>query len=141
MLTLYPHGSDFSSNLARTRLAARTASLCRQRRVRRRAPQTWLAQPVRQRRRPKKDKPLDAPAPARKAQSKKRKRTSIANESDQPAAKLTRTEDSVKEEDVQETHEPLSEEHQTELPSSGDVPIRTEDAEKILEVLETYVCS
>ena len=64
----------------------------------------------------------------------------ISNESDLPAAKVGRTEDDIKEEDMQDGQELQTEETaEHELPSSGDVPIRDEDAEKILEVLETCV--
>lgn len=87
-----------------------------------------------------KEKVVETAPPARKAASKKRKRTSIAEQPDQPAAKVVRTEDSVKEEDAADVQELQQEETaEAELPSSGDVPIQPEDAEKILEVLETYV--
>lgn len=83
---------------------------------------------------------METPPQARKAQNKKRKRTSNANEADLPATKVTRTEDTVKEEDVREAQElQVEETAEPEVPSSGDVPIRQEDAAKILEVLETYV--
>ena len=85
-----------------------------------------------------KDKPQDSPPQTRKGQNKKRKRTSNANEAEQPATKVTRTEDAVKEEDPQEVEEIQVEGvSEPEPPSSGDVPILDEDAEKILEVLET----
>ena len=85
-----------------------------------------------------KEKTTETPPPARKATNKKRKRQSTVDGLDQPAAKVSRTDDNVKEEDNQDAQElPAEEVAEPELPSSGDVPIRTEDAEKILEVLET----
>ena len=87
-----------------------------------------------------KEKPAETPQPARKPANKKRKRSSAANESDLPAAKVVRTDDDIKEEEMHDGQELQAEETtETELPSSGDVPIRDEDAEKILEVLETCV--
>jgi hypothetical protein len=89
-----------------------------------------------------KEKSTETPPPPRKATNKKRKRTSTADGLEEPAAKVSRTDDTIKEEDNQDTQDlPLEEMTESELPSSGDVPIRTEDAEKILEVLETYVNS
>lgn len=85
-----------------------------------------------------KEKPAETPQPARKPANKKRKRSSAANESELPAAKVVRTDGDIKEEDTQDGQElPVEETTGSELPSSGDVPIRDEDAEKILEVLET----
>lgn len=87
-----------------------------------------------------KEKPAETPQPGRKPANKKRKRSSAANESDLPAAKVGRMDDDIKEEDLQDGQELQTEETaESELPSSGDVPIRDEDAEKILEVLETCV--
>ncbi|THH01522.1 hypothetical protein EW026_g1198 [Hermanssonia centrifuga] len=84
-----------------------------------------------------KEKPLDPTPTARKGGSKKRKRNSIADHSEQPAAKQVRTEDGIKEEPSVEPEEHQEVEPiQPELPSSGDVPIQPGDAIKILEVLE-----
>ena len=86
-----------------------------------------------------KDKlPEPAPSlpPTRKAASKKRKRASLAENGDQPAAKQLRT----------DTIEQGSQEPDEQLPTanpapigSGDVPIRSEDAQSILDVLEMCV--
>ncbi|KAI0961100.1 hypothetical protein AcV7_000293 [Taiwanofungus camphoratus] len=76
-----------------------------------------------------KDKSVDTTPATRKSGSKKRKRTSIAENGDQPAAKQLRTDGS------QEPDEHL-EDPSRERPGSGDVPIQPSDAEKILEVLE-----
>ena len=87
-----------------------------------------------------KEKTTETPPSARKIVNKKRKRTSTTDGLEQPAAKVSRMDDDIKEEDNQDSHElPAEESMEPELPSSGDVPVRTEDAEKILEVLETYV--
>ncbi|EKM60743.1 uncharacterized protein PHACADRAFT_133484 [Phanerochaete carnosa HHB-10118-sp] len=84
-----------------------------------------------------KEKPAETPQSGRKSANKKRKRSSAANESDLPAAKAVRTDEDIKEEDTQDGQELQTEEVvELELPSSGDVPIQDEDAEKILEVLE-----
>lgn len=89
-----------------------------------------------------KEKPAEVHQLGRKPANKKRKRSSAANESELPAAKVVRTDEEIKEEDTQDGQELQAEETaEPELPSSGDVPIRDEDAEKILEVLETYVPS
>lgn len=79
-----------------------------------------------------KDKSVDTTPATRKSGSKKRKRTSIAENGDQPAAKQLRTDGS------QEPDEHL-EDPSRERPGSGDVPIQPSDAEKILEVLEMCV--
>lgn len=87
-----------------------------------------------------KDKTQETPPQTRKGQNKKRKRTSNANEAEQPVTKVTRTQDAVKVEDSQEAEELQVEGvSEPEPPSSGDVPLHEEDAEKILEVLETCV--
>ncbi|TFY70074.1 hypothetical protein EVJ58_g50 [Rhodofomes roseus] len=83
---------------------------------------------------PDKDKAQDtAPAP-RKGGSKKRKRTSNADNGEQPATKQQRTSES------QEPPELASEQLDTEPTDalgSGDVPIDSADAENILLVLES----
>ncbi|KAL6300249.1 hypothetical protein BKA93DRAFT_740856 [Sparassis latifolia] len=81
-----------------------------------------------------KDKPADVGPPARKTGSKKRKRTSLADSGDQPAAKQVRTD--IKEEGSQEPEEHPPNAKPVQLPGSGDVPIEPSDAEKILDVLE-----
>lgn len=88
-----------------------------------------------------KDKPHDPPQAQRK-NAKKRKRTSIADSSEQPALKQPRTDDDIKEEDEQKPLDTFSH-HILEinLPSTGDVPIQPEDAEKILQVLSVCVPS
>lgn len=88
-----------------------------------------------------KDKPNDPPSPSNRKNVKKRKRTSIADSSELPALKQPRTEDDIKEEDVQNhLDDSLSSDIvQINLPSSGDVPIQPQHAEKILQVLSVYV--
>ncbi|KAL7285806.1 hypothetical protein ACG7TL_000915 [Trametes sanguinea] len=84
---------------------------------------------------PEKDKPADSPPTSRKGASKKRKRNSNAAENgDSPPTKHART-DSKDEGSPQPEHQPESEESK-DLPSSGDVPLRSEDAANILQVLE-----
>lgn len=82
-----------------------------------------------------KDKPVEVSLPARKPGAKKRKRTSILENGDQPATKQSRTD--VKEEDGQEQDELSGVSKQAEVLGSGDVPIQPEDAGKILDILET----
>lgn len=83
---------------------------------------------------------VETPGPKKGTGSKKRKRTSIAEHSEQPANKLVRTHDIVKEEGTPDPTDEYLEEATTssklELPSSGDLPLLSEDAEQILEVLE-----
>lgn len=84
-----------------------------------------------------------APPPTRgkaAAASKKRKRGSVAEIEDQPSAKQLRSGDSsVKdEEDNFEAQQPSNEQLPT-LQNAGDVPINSEDAQKILDILEMYV--
>lgn len=87
--------------------------------------------------------PEPAPQFRKAAASKKRKRTSFPDGDDQPANKHLRTDDDIKEED--DSPEPddgpisTSSSSSLQLPSSGDVPIQSEYAEKILEILEVYV--
>lgn len=84
-----------------------------------------------------KDKTIDHVQPARKGAARKRKRTSLSDSADQPAAKQSRVDDDVKEEATPDPEEPQpAEPSLPELPSSGDVPIRPDDAESILEILE-----
>lgn len=77
-----------------------------------------------------------------KATSKKRKRTSIAENSDQPAAKQLRSADvSVKEEGGSQEPDGISSmDKLPELQNAGDVPINDGDAQKILDILEMCVC-
>ncbi|CAL1696601.1 unnamed protein product [Somion occarium] len=83
-----------------------------------------------------KDKTAD-PAPPQRKNAKKRKRTSIVDGADEPAFKQPRTDDDIKEEDIQEQDDPvIGETIEINLPSSGDIPIQTSDAQKILEILE-----
>ena len=87
-----------------------------------------------------KEKHVETPPAPKKTASKKRKRTSAADTSEQPVNKLARTKDGIKEEASQEPEEqPLEAISKPELQSSGDVPILPEDAEQILEVLEMCV--
>ncbi|KAA1468381.1 hypothetical protein DENSPDRAFT_869651 [Dentipellis sp. KUC8613] len=85
-----------------------------------------------------KDKPADAPAltPARAATkgSKKRKRTSVADPDEQPLAKQQRNDDAVKEEAGE--HADLQEQTTADVKGAGDVPINSEDAQRILDILE-----
>lgn len=86
-----------------------------------------------------KEKAVETPPAPRRAAAKKRKRTSIADTSEQPVNKHARTQDGIKVEGSQDAEEqPVEAVSKPELPSSGDVPIRSEDAEQILEVLEMY---
>ncbi|TCD68809.1 hypothetical protein EIP91_009676 [Steccherinum ochraceum] len=87
-----------------------------------------------------KDKPPEpAPSP-RKPAAKKRKRTSLSDGSDLPALKQQRTEDDIKDDLAsQEPEDPAAAETQpssSQLPSSGDVPIQSQYAGKILDILE-----
>ena len=87
-----------------------------------------------------KEKTIEPVHTARKGGNKKRKRNSVADSADQPAAKQSRVDEDVKEEGSQVSEEQQPAEiTQPELPSSGDVPIPAEDAEKILEILELCV--
>ena len=84
-----------------------------------------------------KEKPSEDTQTARKGAGRKRKRNSIADGVDHPTTKQSRMDEDVKEEgspDPEETQAPAT--AQTDLPSSGDVPISSEDAEKILDILE-----
>ncbi|THH28440.1 hypothetical protein EUX98_g5761 [Antrodiella citrinella] len=84
--------------------------------------------------------PESAPQSRKAAASKKRKRTSFPDGDDQPANKHLRTDDDIKEEDASPEPDdgPISTSSSSslQLPSSGDVPIQSEYAEKILEILE-----
>lgn len=79
--------------------------------------------------------PEPAPSlpPTRKSASKKRKRASLAENGDQPVAKQLRT-DTI-EEGSQEPDEQLTSANPAPI-GSGDVPIQSEDAQSILDVLE-----
>ena len=83
-----------------------------------------------------KDKPADSPPASRKGASKKRKRTSNADTDDTLPVKHPRTDSN---EDASPDPEDLSENKQGDLPSSGDVPIQSEDATDILDVLQLCV--
>ncbi|KAI9059651.1 hypothetical protein FKP32DRAFT_1596208 [Trametes sanguinea] len=84
---------------------------------------------------PEKDKPADSPPTSRKGASKKRKRNSnAADNGDSPPTKHARTESKDESSPQPELH-PESEESK-DLPSSGDVPLQSEDAANILQVLE-----
>lgn len=85
-----------------------------------------------------KEKPVDVTPPARKPGAKKRKRTSLPENGEQPAAKHIRSD--VKEEDGQEQAE-LSGAKPAQVLGSGDVPLQSSDAEKILDILEASVSS
>ena len=80
-----------------------------------------------------KDKPADSPPASRKGASKKRKRTSNSDTDDTLPVKHPRTDSN---EDASPDPEDLSENKQGDLPSSGDVPIQSEDATDILDVLQ-----
>lgn len=88
-----------------------------------------------------KDKPL-SDTPKKTPGLKKRKRTSVADQTEQPANKVVRTLDDVKDEGSpgpgdEQTGETVA---PVDLPSSGEQPLSSEDAEQILDVLEMYAC-
>ena len=87
-----------------------------------------------------KDKPPEPAPPPRKAASKKRKRTSLSDANDQPATKQQRTEDEIKDDPASQELDPSSPLHPPssapDLPSTGDVPIESQYAAKILDILE-----
>ncbi|KAF9243769.1 hypothetical protein BU15DRAFT_42734 [Melanogaster broomeanus] len=85
-----------------------------------------------------KDKQPDPSTSARgKASTKKRKRTSIADNDDQPAQKQFRSENGIKEEIPQDDDDPkFNKGKLPELDLAGDVPIHSSDAQKILDILE-----
>jgi hypothetical protein len=87
------------------------------------------------------EKQIDSATPRGKAGSKKRKRTSIAENDDQPAAKQLRSSDvSIKEEGgSQELNGIPTADKLPELQNAGDVPIDDADAQKILDILEMWV--
>lgn len=78
-----------------------------------------------------------------KAASKKRKRSSIAENDDQPATKQLRSGDvTIKEEAAsQEPEDKLRQVVLPQLQITGDVPIDAGDAQKILDILEMCVPS
>ncbi|THH17222.1 hypothetical protein EW146_g3546 [Bondarzewia mesenterica] len=90
------------------------------------------------------DKPKDLltdvtnPGPARvKGASKKRKRASIAEHEDQPASKLPRNGEAViKEEEQGESAIAENELEPLEFQGAGDVSMNSEDAQRILDILE-----
>lgn len=75
-----------------------------------------------------------------KAGSKKRKRQSLADSDGQPNAKQARSDSSIKEEGSQEPEGELEQQDDeakpTILQGAGDVPINSDDAQKILDILE-----
>lgn len=91
----------------------------------------------------------DQPTPRNKAASKKRKRTSLAENEDQPATKQLRSDidgaSSIKEEEGSQEPEnaasgsSLKDTTSPQLPHAGQVPIKSSDAQKILDILEMYV--
>ena len=84
-----------------------------------------------------KEKTINHAQPARKGAPRKRKRSSLSEPADQPATKQSRVDGDVKEEAPPDPDEPQpAEPAHPEPPSSGDVPIQPDDAEKILEILE-----
>lgn len=84
-----------------------------------------------------KEKPAESTQTPRKGAGKKRKRTSTADGADQPVTKQPRTDEDVKDDSTPDPEEQQATgTPQPELPSSGDVPILPEDAEKVLEILE-----
>ena len=97
-----------------------------------------MARATRSRPTTEKEQPPEPAQAPRKSADRKRKRNSLTDASDQPAPKQSRVDDDVKEEKASpDVEEPQAvEATQPELPSSGDVPIPQEDAEKILEILE-----
>lgn len=75
-----------------------------------------------------------------KVASKKRKRSSITENDDQPATKQLRSGDvTIKEETSQEPEDKLREDAFPALQNAGDVPVDAADAQKILDILEMYV--
>lgn len=84
-----------------------------------------------------KDKPADSPPASRKGASKKRKRTSNADNDDTLPVKHPRTDS--KDDTSPGPEEGHTEKKPDELPSSGDVPIQSADATDILDVLELCV--
>ncbi|KAJ3543008.1 hypothetical protein NM688_g5911 [Phlebia brevispora] len=84
-----------------------------------------------------KEKTIDQSQLSRKSSNRKRKRNSIADAAEQPAAKQSRVDADIKEEATADPEEPQQVQPTLpELPSSGDVPIQQEDAEKILDIFE-----
>ncbi|KAF8845437.1 hypothetical protein BDN67DRAFT_1065294 [Paxillus ammoniavirescens] len=84
-----------------------------------------------------KDKQPDPSTSARgKSSTKKRKRTSLADNDDQPAQKQLRTENAIKEENPQDDDDKFNKRKPPELELAGDVPIDPSDAQKILDILE-----
>ena len=74
------------------------------------------------------------PQKSTKSAGKKRKRVSDVNPDEQPASKLAKSDTSIKEEDVSETVPVVQQ-------GAGDVPLDAHNAQRILDILEKYVCS
>jgi hypothetical protein len=84
-----------------------------------------------------KDKQPDPSTSSRgKSSTKKRKRTSLADNDDQPTQKQLRTENAIKEENPQDDDDKFNKRKLPELEFAGDVPIDPSDAQKILDILE-----
>jgi hypothetical protein len=85
------------------------------------------------------EKQIDSATPRGKAGSKKRKRTSIAENDDQPAVKQPRSNDVSIKEGSQELDGIPAANKLPELQNAGDLPIDDADAQKILDILEMWV--
>ncbi|KAF9229688.1 hypothetical protein BS17DRAFT_799173 [Gyrodon lividus] len=84
-----------------------------------------------------KDKQPDPSTSARgKSSTKKRKRTSLPDNDDQPAQKQFRIENAIKEENPQDDDDKFNKRKLSELELAGNVPIDPSDAHKILDILE-----
>ncbi|KAH7929363.1 hypothetical protein BV22DRAFT_1057123 [Leucogyrophana mollusca] len=84
-----------------------------------------------------KDKQPDQVSAVRgKAASKKRKRTSLAENDEQPATKQLRGENGIKQEGSADGEETLARSRIPDLESAADVPIDPLDAQKLLDILE-----
>ncbi|KAI8983402.1 hypothetical protein BD414DRAFT_418392 [Trametes punicea] len=85
---------------------------------------------------PEKDKPADPPPASRKATSRKRKRTTNVDNGDSPPTKHARTESKDEGSPQPQLEQEPEDKKDVDLRSSGDVPIHSEDAQNILDVLE-----
>jgi hypothetical protein len=87
------------------------------------------------------EKQIESATPRGKPASKKRKRTSIAENDDQPATKQLRSGDvSIKEEGGGQGLDGIpGVDKLPDLQNAGDVPIDDADAQKILDILEMWV--
>ncbi|KIJ68773.1 hypothetical protein HYDPIDRAFT_173418 [Hydnomerulius pinastri MD-312] len=84
-----------------------------------------------------KDKQPDPTTSGRaKSSTKKRKRTSLTADDDQPAQKQIRSENSIKEEHGQDDDQKFDKGKLPELELAGDVPIDPSDAQKVLDILQ-----